>query len=75
VLVLEVVVDDAVAEVGVVGDLAKARPCVTQLAERLERRLGEGAAPLVVLVGGRLASRRATNASSVIAGLGIVTAV
>ena len=44
---------DAVAELGVVRDLAQAGARVAELAEGLQRRLGELVAALVVLVGGR----------------------
>ena len=48
---------DAVAELGVVGDLAQARARVAELAERAQGRLGELVAALVELVGGCAASR------------------
>ena len=46
---------DAVAELRVVGDLAQAGAGVAELAERLQGRLGELVAALVVLVGRRAA--------------------
>ena len=52
-LVGEVVVHDAVAELGVVGDLAEAGAGVAALTEGAQCGLGELVAPLVVLVGGR----------------------